>query len=214
MFCNKCGNELPKGSLFCPKCGNRTMIESEKGPEIPGPIVKEPESPETQPPVESKGGSICPKCGSHNCEIQVQQNVSGGSSYSAGLGCLGFLLTGPFGILCGLCGGSKATTTHRSMWVCKNCGHQFRPKADAIKSVKMLCLMPLVTFAIEIVLFLLLSPDSFVSAESFIAALELLLPPVIVVSAVCFFGIKSILNEQGYAAVKDFFKENNPPHLK
>jgi len=27
MYCNKCGNELPDGSVFCNKCGSKVYIQ-------------------------------------------------------------------------------------------------------------------------------------------------------------------------------------------
>jgi uncharacterized Zn finger protein (UPF0148 family) len=54
----------------------------------------------------------CPKCGS----MQVTANKKG---FGAGKSCLGWLLAGPFGILCGFCGSGKIVIT------CLQCGHQW-----------------------------------------------------------------------------------------
>lgn len=142
MFCHKCGRELPAGSQFCPECGSKVTEPTQS---TPPPAPSKYASQEPQSAVKSTDKStptkfedgVCPNCGSHDCEIQVQQNVTGsGSNYNAGMGCLGFLLTGPFGLLCGLCGtGSKTSTTHKSMWVCKKCGHQFLPRKDLITNL-------------------------------------------------------------------------------
>lgn len=141
MFCPKCGNSIPYGVRFCPKCGNPIKkIE----PAVPmEPQAKKSAGQSSPPrdgqaPFQKKKGylmfedGVCPNCGSHNCEIQVQQNVtSSGSNYSCCNGALGTICMGPFGLLCGLCGtGSKTTTTHKSMWVCKDCGNQFPTKQD------------------------------------------------------------------------------------
>ena len=145
MYCPKCGRELSAGSQFCPDCGTKVTEPIKSTP--PSSTSYPPqEAPSPQPAARTADRSnpakfeevVCPKCGSHDCEIQVQQNItSKGSNYSAGLGCLGFLLTGPFGLLCGLCGaGPKVNTTHQSMYVCRQCGHQFRPKSIAIKSLQ------------------------------------------------------------------------------
>ena len=142
MFCHNCGSKLPDGSAFCPNCGNKV-----RGPGQHSSFDETGYTPqESQPitwPDEEDGPSryeegICPQCGSYNCEIQVQQNVSGGKNFSAGLGCLGYLLTGPFGLLCGLCGGTQAKTTHQSMWVCKDCGHQFLTREGEIAELNLL----------------------------------------------------------------------------
>lgn len=125
MFCPKCGKELPEGALFCTACGNK-LKKAEETSSFQVPAVNKAGYDQSQPLLMQEEG-VCPSCGSHDCEIQVQQNVtSSGSNYSVGMGCLGFLLTGPFGLLCGLCGtGRKTTTTHQSMWVCKKCGSLF-----------------------------------------------------------------------------------------
>jgi DNA-directed RNA polymerase subunit M/transcription elongation factor TFIIS len=55
----------------------------------------------------------CPKCGS----TSVTASKSG---FSGGKGCLGALLFGPLGVLCGSCGGNKMFS------VCMKCGHKWR----------------------------------------------------------------------------------------
>lgn len=75
---------------------------------------------------------VCPKCGSNNVDTHVTQenNVQ---TKTKGFGwikaCIGFCLTGPFGVLCGLCGMGKGktnvTTTTKVIHVCKDCGHTF-----------------------------------------------------------------------------------------
>lgn len=62
---------------------------------------------------------ICPKCGSENCHFVSQTNTSNGSFCD---GCCGFILFGPIGILCGLCG---RDTNTKEFWVCDNCGAKF-----------------------------------------------------------------------------------------
>lgn len=63
---------------------------------------------------------ICPNCESENCNFISQTHTSSGSFAD---GCCGFILFGPIGILCGLCG--KDTTT-KEFWVCNNCGCKFQ----------------------------------------------------------------------------------------
>ena len=72
----------------------------------------------------------CPKCKEREiqCLMTNETFVSSGG-YSAGKGCLGFLLFGPLGLLCGACGSKQKITSEnnqKTVWVCKGCGHQFR----------------------------------------------------------------------------------------
>lgn len=55
----------------------------------------------------------CPKCGS----TSIQAVTKG---FGAGKGCLGVLLTGPLGVLCGFCGHKKLSS------VCLQCGHRWK----------------------------------------------------------------------------------------
>ena len=62
---------------------------------------------------------ICPKCGSENCHFVSRTKTTNGSFCD---GCCGFILLGPIGILCGLCG---RDTNTKEFWVCDNCGAKF-----------------------------------------------------------------------------------------
>ena len=66
----------------------------------------------------------CPKCGSGNVQI-INETTTKGKDFSAGKGCLGYLLAGPFGILCGACGKGKQTI-NTQYWVCNNCGRKWK----------------------------------------------------------------------------------------
>lgn len=116
MFCKNCGAEIPDGSQFCAKCGS---------------------SIETSPTVAQQANIVpaglrCPKCGSKSLQAIVESNTTGtGGGYSGGKGCLGFLLFGPLGLLCGSCGSKqKISTTNKTFWVCQNCGNKFRNAKD------------------------------------------------------------------------------------
>ena len=63
---------------------------------------------------------ICPNCESENCHFVSQVHSSNGSFLD---GCCGFILLGPIGILCGLCGGGEST---KEFWVCDQCGFKFQ----------------------------------------------------------------------------------------
>lgn len=67
----------------------------------------------------------CPKCGSEDIHFATSHESK---SFSGGNACCGFLLAGPIGILCGLCGAGSST---KSFWVCRHCGAEFQ--ADDVK---------------------------------------------------------------------------------
>ena len=85
---------------------------------------------------------ICPNCGSDKLQITTETNTqTTGKNYSSGQGCLGYLMFGPLGLLCGSCGQKQKTTvTHTNYWVCSHCGNKFRNpndiKADISKYIK------------------------------------------------------------------------------
>lgn len=80
----------------------------------------------------------CPKCGSDNLQTIVKTNVhSKGKDFSASKGCCGAFIFGPIGLLCGACGkGKQITTTNTSMFVCNDCGHEFKKREDLVEAVE------------------------------------------------------------------------------
>jgi len=62
----------------------------------------------------------CPKCGSGSCFPISSTRVKG---FGAGEGCCGYVLFGPVGLLCGLCGMGEGT--RQEYWKCGNCGRKF-----------------------------------------------------------------------------------------
>lgn len=62
----------------------------------------------------------CPRCGSSNIQAVAEGETKG---FSAGEGCCGAILFGPFGFLCGLCGMGKGKT--KAVRMCVNCGKTF-----------------------------------------------------------------------------------------
>ncbi len=119
MYCQKCGEVINDGSVFCSKCGA---------------------SQGSQLDVNTTGNSIhCPKCGATGLQNSVEQELSmktqAKGGYSGTSACLGWLLFGPLGLLCGNCGGKQKITTNvnnknRSFWVCNHCGYKFRQIPD------------------------------------------------------------------------------------
>lgn len=115
MFCNKCGNKVEPGQKFCNKCGEKLISNN------------------TQV---SNNGVRCPNCGSGNIAFTpITTTSTNTEGKTKGFGsikaCLGFILFGWIGVLCGLCGmgkGKNKTTTQTStkvVRVCQNCGFRF-----------------------------------------------------------------------------------------
>ncbi|MDD7218386.1 MAG: hypothetical protein PUI16_00035 [Clostridia bacterium] len=65
----------------------------------------------------------CPNCGSDNCHYVSNTKVHS-RGFGTGEACCGFLLMGPIGLLCGLCG-MDTDSTVKEYWVCENCGNKF-----------------------------------------------------------------------------------------
>ena len=66
----------------------------------------------------------CPRCGEENCSV-INEVTTSGKDFSASKGCLGALIFGPLGILCGSCGEEKKTK-NTNYWVCNNCGNKWK----------------------------------------------------------------------------------------
>ena len=79
----------------------------------------------------------CRECGSEDLQIVRDTNVkTTGKNYSGGQGCLGFLMFGPLGLLCGNCGqGQQTQVQQKTYWVCSKCGHKFRDPEEWRKEV-------------------------------------------------------------------------------
>ena len=66
----------------------------------------------------------CPRCGNENVSV-INETSTKGKDFSASKGCLGALLLGPIGALCGACGKGKQTK-NTNYWVCNNCGNKWK----------------------------------------------------------------------------------------
>ena len=82
----------------------------------------------------------CPHCGNKDLLVTTETNTqTKGSNYSGGKGCLGFLLFGPLGLLCGSCGkGKETTTTNDTYFVCSKCGKRFKHPDELRKEISSL----------------------------------------------------------------------------
>jgi len=67
----------------------------------------------------------CPSCFSDKVH-PVSEVESKTKGYGCCKGGLGYLLFGPIGFLCGLCGMGDEKSTTNVLWVCSNCGHKFK----------------------------------------------------------------------------------------
>ena len=73
----------------------------------------------------------CPKCESEKCQY-VSTTKTKNTGFGFDNACCGWLLLGPIGILCGLCGmGSE--TEENEYWICQNCGQKFQANGEKIE---------------------------------------------------------------------------------
>ena len=128
LFCRKCGAQTTDDSMFCPKCGESIQ---------PG-VAQSTVGTAYQTPAPVNNKPRCPRCGSSNLQVVMSQDTSAtGGGYSGGKGCLGFLLFGPLGLLCGSCGSkTKIESSNRTGLVCIDCGSEVqRANASADLSI-------------------------------------------------------------------------------
>lgn len=128
-YCVKCGSMLQNGA--CPRCGGssgtlRNNMNNTNGMYGISNSSKSYRStiPANISPNQLNYAMHCPRCGNKNLQMVTQQDThSNGKNYSGGKGCLGLVLLGPLGLLCGMCGnGKQIYTTNSISWVCTNCG--------------------------------------------------------------------------------------------
>ena len=117
MICGNCGAEISDNASFCDYCG----AKAEKVVNVPS---SQPNGDNTV---------FCPKCQSRNLQVIVETNTKGGG-FGAGKSCIGYLVLGPLGLLCGACG-SKVKTTNKTFFTCMNCGNKFRESKDMIEEI-------------------------------------------------------------------------------
>lgn len=186
MYCSNCGKQIPDNSMFCPECGEKVAQKAAM------PKVAEAVTPSAGVAAFNAQRVKCPCCGGHNLqtvsEVTTVSSTTGGG-YSGSKGCLGLLLFGPFGLLCGNCGNAQKTEVQNNtkfFWVCSDCGHKFEHLENIQKEIAELETLLkkqknsiIVTPIVMIVLFILLMMAGIsVSSMSFVfilfAAIEIL----------------------------------------
>ena len=65
----------------------------------------------------------CPRCGNEYCHIIEETEMKG---YGLGKGCCGYIVFGPIGLLCGMCGMGEGKKSKKAYWICNECGKKFR----------------------------------------------------------------------------------------
>lgn len=154
MFCSKCGTQNPDDSKFCAGCGaaldeggSIQSAGSSQSHMAEVPLVDD--LPEIDIP--SGSGVHCPKCKSEKIQSLTETDVQGG--YQAGKGCLGYLLFGPLGFLCGALGKkARMTSTNSTMFVCMECGHKFAHLDDMIAEREKKAKLSLITGVVLLIL--------------------------------------------------------------
>jgi len=67
----------------------------------------------------------CPSCGSEFCHV-IEETDTNMKGFGIFKGLCGYIILGPIGWLCGLCGMGKGHTFRRAYWVCSQCGRKFK----------------------------------------------------------------------------------------
>lgn len=139
--CPFCGRAIDDDAIYCSGCGREIDAHDEitHNP-ITEAMLHYDEMPE--PETRRKHGIVrCPRCGEHNLHPMNETSTSvqtSGGGYSSSKGCLGWLLFGPIGLLCGGLGQKQRTsvnTVNKLFWICNECGFKFRNLDDWAKEI-------------------------------------------------------------------------------
>ncbi len=133
-YCKRCGEALTEDGNRCGTCGSAvTLITPDTTVDLENYLGVQSSSGVAG--TQKHGSVYCPKCKSQKIQTIVESNTEGkGGGYGAGKGCLGWLLLGPLGLLCGACGSeTKITTTSKTFFMCMDCGNKFRDAKELIE---------------------------------------------------------------------------------
>jgi len=104
----------PPQTKICLFCGERIMLAAKKCKHCGELLDKAPAPVQTQVPAAARQNiARCPKCGCTSIAGAKQ-------GFGAGMGCIGTLLFGWIGLLCGACGGNRMYSH------CLQCGHKWK----------------------------------------------------------------------------------------
>lgn len=112
--CIYCGRDNDEKREFCKYCGealNQSEYADYQSPEVE--VVDDHEKTHSHENHTIK----CPRCGSSKIFLVTKE--SGG--FDGSNACCGYLLFGPFGLLCGLASDRESVTARK----CQNCGYKF-----------------------------------------------------------------------------------------
>ena len=129
-FCRKCGTRMETDDSFCPSCGTAVLNSNASNDNAP---IQPTTEARPEPRKERTPGSFrCPQCQNDNLQVINESNTTTtGSNFSGTDACCGYILFGPLGILCGLCGANQQTTTTNTQYfICSKCGSKFRTPAS------------------------------------------------------------------------------------
>jgi hypothetical protein len=128
MRCQNCREKNDDSSRYCHNCGYplaNPVNEEVKVEEVMDfevlPKDKDNEQQDAYKRVKDdhqQHGVICPKCGSTGIHFITREK---GANYSASNACCGYIIFGPFGLLCGLFSDKKTETIRK----CMRCNHEF-----------------------------------------------------------------------------------------
>ena len=148
MFCRRCGKQIANNQEYCQEC--KKINESIQQPEnVFGSqnanyrqytnFVQNTDFHQNNQRIKKK---CCPNCRSNKLQVVPKTNFESkfeAKGYGIFKGCCGYLIFGPIGILCGLCG-SKAKNSVKisstNVWICLDCGEKFRDISDIEKDIK------------------------------------------------------------------------------